>query len=202
MSRQQRKRQTDQQILTEWIGHGQRVLDLGCGRGILLEHLMRVHAVQAIGVDTDFAKIQSCVRRGVPVYHGDADSLLREFPDGFMDWVIISRTLQELNRPGDIIRESLRVARNVAVGFVNHGFWLNRWAMLRTGARPVNEVFPQTWETSAPINPITVKGFRAFLDGAGIRVRSAVFLQGDWVTPVPCWPNLLAGYALFHLTAG
>ncbi len=201
MPRTHIKRETDLQIISGWIQPGQRVLDAGCGRGILLEHLLHSRGARVLGVDTDLAKVQACVRRGVPVYHGDAAALLPEFPDRFFDWVVLSRTVQELHQPGALILEALRVAANVAVGFVNHGFWLNRWHALRSGGLPVNEVFPKTWDAAAPHNPVTVRAFNAFAAAKGIHIANTVFLRGDWRTPVRLLPNLLAGYALYHLRA-
>jgi methionine biosynthesis protein MetW len=201
MPRRHIKRETDLQIISGWIGSRQRVLDIGCGRGVLLEHLMRTHEARALGVDISPEKVQACVKRGVPVYHGNADELLHEFPDQSFDWIILSRTVQELDRPGELIRESLRVAGHVAVGFVNHGYWLNRWHTLLSGSRPTNEVFPLDWDAGGPYNPVTVAGFTAFAARAGIQIANTVFLRGDWRTPIRTRPNLLAGYALFHLQA-
>lgn len=202
MQRHRLKRETDLQIISGWIGLGQRVLDIGCGRGILLEHLIQTAQARGLGVDTDLAKVQACVKRGVPVYHGDADVLMREFPDGFFDWVILSRMVQELVHPAETIQQALRVSRNVAVGFVNQGYWLNRWHTLLTGSRPTNEVFPLSWEQGSPYNPVTVQGFREFTRRNGIPVADALFLRGDWRTPVRILPNLTAGYALYHLRSG
>jgi methionine biosynthesis protein MetW len=199
MRRHQIKRETDLQIISGWIADGQRVLDIGCGRGILLEHLIRKRSVRALGVDTSLDKVRSCVKRGVPVYHGDAELLLREFPDGYYDWIILSRTVQELNRPGALIQEALRVAGNVAVGFVNHGYWLNRWHTLISGSRVTNEVFPLSWDDGDPYNPVTVKGFREFTEKHRIHVANAVYLKGNWQTQTRLLPNLAAGYAIYHL---
>ncbi|MGA1204733.1 MAG: methionine biosynthesis protein MetW [Opitutales bacterium] len=193
------KRQTDFQIISGWIGNGQRVLDIGCGRGILLEHLVRTSGIKALGVDTSLEKVKACVKRGVPVYHGDADSLLREFPDHYFDWVVLSRMVQELSNPGELIRQALRVSSNVAVGFVNHGYWVNRWSVLQTGSRPTNQVFPLSWEEGRPYNPVTIRGFSEFAQRNGFHVANAAFLRGNWKDQTRFLPNLLAGYALFHL---
>lgn len=200
MPRHQIKRETDLQIISEWISGGDSVLDVGCGRGILLEHLARTRSARALGVDSSLEKIQSCVKRGVPAYHGDAESLLREFPDQFFDWVVLSRTIQEMQQPGELICQSLRVARNVAVGFVNYGYWLNRWTTLITGSRPTNEVFPLSWDSGAPYNPVTIKGFEAFAKQRSIRIADSVFLKGNWKTRISTFPNLTAGYAIYRLT--
>jgi methionine biosynthesis protein MetW len=202
MRRQQIKRETDLQIISGWIEAGSRVLDVGCGRGILLEHLMRSLEVKALGVDTDLSKIKSCVKRAVPAYHGEAETLFSEFPDHTFDWVILSRTVQELDRPGDLIEEALRIGQHVAIGFVNQGYWLNRWATLLTGSRPTNEVFPLSWDRGHPYNPVTVKGFTAFAAARNIHIANAVYLKGDWQSRTRFLPNLTAGYALFHLRPG
>lgn len=193
------KRQTDFQIISEWIMDGQRVLDIGCGRGILLEHLMRTKNIRAQGVDTSLEKVKSCVKRGVPIYHGDAESLLGEFPDGYFDWIILSRMVQELSSPGELIKEALRVSSNVAVGFVNYGYWLNRWSTFCTGSRPTNQVFPLSWDEGRPYNPVTINGFNEFAKRENIDIANAVFLRGNWRDQTRLLPNLLAGYAIFHL---
>lgn len=195
-----RRRSTDQLILTDWIGEGARVLDLGCGRGVLLEHLRQVKGVSGVGVDPDPAKVLGCVRRGVPAYQGDAEALMREMPDRSFDWVVCSRTVQELARPAAVLEEALRVGKRLAVGFVNFGYWRNRIALLRTGARVRNEVYPHPWEKSAPQNPVSLSGFEEFCTRRGITIHRRVCLRGDWNTPCARWPNLRAGYALYELS--
>ncbi len=199
MRRQQIKRETDLQIITQWVAEESSVLDLGCGRGILLEHLQRHRRARVVGVDAQLVKVQSCVKRAVPVYHGEMEAFLEIFPENAFDWVVLSRTLPELGRPGDLIRKALRIGNNLAVGFINYGYWLNRWYALSRGTRPVNEVFPATWDTAAPDNPVTIAEFKSFAKREGLTIERAVYLRGDWKQPVEFLPNLGAGYALFHL---
>ncbi|MFP4281835.1 MAG: methionine biosynthesis protein MetW [Opitutales bacterium] len=194
------KRQTDFQIISNWIEDGSRVLDLGCGRGVLLEHLAQARNVRAVGVDTDLRKIQSCVRRGVSAYQGDAEGFLAAFPDGFFDWVIVSRTLQELDHPGRVMAEALRVGRTLAVGFVNHAYLRNRWAHFISGERVRNEVYPRSWHEDTPSHEVSVASFERFCAEAGYTIRQRAYLRGDWKTPLASWPNLRAGYAVYALT--
>jgi len=74
-----------------------------------------------MGVDNDLHKIIDCVARGVPVYQGDILDVLGIFPDNSFDWVVCSRTIQELAQPPSSFERALAVGRRVAVGFVNHG---------------------------------------------------------------------------------
>src|SRR5688572_33386810 len=124
------KRTVDMQIIGEWVEPGSRVLDLGCGKGALLDYLVQTKQVSGVGVDLDFQRIATCVTRGLSAYQGDMTSFMHEFPDRHFDRVICSRTVQELDHPTTVILEALRVARAVTVGFVNHGFWKNRVDML------------------------------------------------------------------------
>lgn len=193
------KREVDLQTLSDWIAPRSRVLDLGCGRGILLEHLKRKKEAYGVGIDSDPGKITSCVKRDVSAYQGDIGQMLREYPDQFFDWVVCSRTLHELSQPSEVIQDALRVGKRVAVGFVNNGFWLNRWSMLRSGRRVHNEVYPETWESSRAFNPVSVGAFEAFCEREAIRINRKVFLGADWRTPCQFWPDLMAGYALYEI---
>lgn len=196
------KRRADQHILSEWIENSCRVLDLGCGRGILLELLKQQKRVYGIGIDLNPAKIQGCVKRGVNAYQGEIVSTLGEFPDRFFDWVICSRTVQELEEPGRVIAESLRAGRQVAVGFVNHAYWKNRISLALSGSRVTNDVFPLSWHEGRPYNPVTIEGFEAFCRSKGYRIERRAYLRGNWRTPCRYWPNLRAGYALYAISQG
>jgi methionine biosynthesis protein MetW len=197
--RVQEKRTVDMQIISDWVEPGSRVLDLGCGRGVLLEYLIRKKGVFGVGVDLDQEKVLGCIRKGVTVFHGDLFQLMRTFPDKFFDRVICSRTLQELNNPADTVLEALRLARFVTVGFVNFAFWKNRWSLFHTGSRIRNEVYPSEWYQSRTTHPVSVAEFEHFCLVRNVRIVRKVYLGGDWKTRVSFRPNLLAGYAIYDL---
>jgi len=200
VTREQLKQRTDQRILSEWIAPGSRVLDLGCGPGLLLEHLQQAKRAQVVGVDSDLQSVIGCVGRGVTAYQGDISKVLNFYPADSFDWVVCSRTVQELAEPRQVLERALVVGRRVAVGFVNHGFWLNRWNMLRHGHRVRNEVYPGAWYEGHPSNPVAIGDFEEFCAAVGARVTRRAFLAGDWNTPCQFWPQLLAGYALYEFT--
>jgi len=194
------KRTVDMQIIADWVEPRSRVLDLGCGRGVLLELLVQTKEVFAVGVDMKFEKISSCVRRGINAYQGDMMAFMRSFPDAHFDRVICSRTLEEVDDPAAVIAEALRVAKSVTVGFVNHGYWKNRVAALRHGRKPRNAVYTTEWFESRPANPLSVADFEHFLAAKNIRAVRRALLRGDWKTTCAFRPNLFAGYALYDLT--
>jgi methionine biosynthesis protein MetW len=199
MNRRIERRTVDMRIIGDWVERQNRVLDLGCGRGELLDYLLQTKQVSGVGVDLDFDRIAACVRRGVTAYQGDMMAFLRAFPEKHFDRVILSRTVHELNRPAEVILEALRVGRALTVGFVNHGFWKNRLYGLVEGRKLRNSVYTTEWSESRPANPLSVADFEDFCRTKGIRITRRVHLLGDWKTPCPMLPNLLAGYALYDL---
>ena len=193
------KRTVEVRVIGEWVDPGSRVLDLGCGRGVLLEYLVKTKGIHAIGVDFDLEKVTACVKRGLTAYQGDLEAFLRAFPDGYFDRVIFSRTLEELAHPDVVIRDALRVGRCVTVGFVNHAYWRNRIAAFFHGRKPRNEVYTAGWSEARPSNPLSVADFEAYCAGAGLTVLRKALLRGDWKRPCTILPNLFAGYAVYDI---
>ena len=194
------KRTVDMQIIGDWVEPGSRVLDLGCGRGVLLDYLQQTKQVRGLGVDLDFHKILGCVRRGVTAYQGDMEAFMRAFPERFFDRVICSRTVQELSDPAAVILEALRAGRALTVGFVNHAYWKNRRYAFFLGRKPNNPVYTTAWFESRPANPVSIADFEHFCASRGIRIARRALLRGDWKTRCAFRPNLFAGYALYDLT--
>ncbi len=193
------KRTVDMQVIGDWVQPRSRVLDLGCGRGALLDYLVQSKQVAALGVDLDFDKISACVRSGLTAYQGDMVQFMRAFPDKYFDRVLCSRTVHELNDPAEVTLEALRVGRAVTVGFVNHGYWKNRVDSLLRGRKVRNDVYTTEWFESRPTNPVSIADFEHFCAAKGITVTHRVHLLGDWKTPCRVLPNFFAGYALYDL---
>ncbi|MEM1222200.1 MAG: methionine biosynthesis protein MetW [Verrucomicrobiota bacterium] len=194
-----KKRQVDFQIIARWINEGDSVLDLGCGRGILLEFLMQTKKARCVGVDINIDKIISCVKRRVPAYQGDIQVVLESFPENAFDHVILSRTVEELDSADATLQAALRVGKRVTVSFVNYGFFKNRLNFFARGNRTINEVYPKPWFETLPSNPFSINEFESFCEVREIRIADRVYLGGDWQSEQAFAPNLLAGYAIYDL---
>ena len=198
------KKEADFRAIDDWVAPKDKVLDLGCGRGLLLEHLRETKDVQGLGIDWELQKSISCVSRKVPIYQEEILEALSKFNDNSFDWVIFSRMVESLPEPGKILQQALRVGRKVAVSFVNHGYWRNRWNFVLKGCRVRNEVYPHQWESSHLSNHFSVREFEDFskrlhANGIGITLGRKLFYRGDWVKKCLFLPNLRAGLAIYEI---
>ena len=57
----------DLALVADQVFPNSRVLDLGCGEGVLLEHLMATRGCRGTGVEIDPDAVLAAIRRGVPV---------------------------------------------------------------------------------------------------------------------------------------
>jgi len=194
----------EHEVIVELIPEGSRVLDLGCGSGDLLSALMSRKHVRAEGIEIAPECIAACVARGVPnVHQGDLDQGLADYADGSVDYVILTSTLQVLQRPLELIRDMARVGRHCVIGFPNFAHWRSRLQLGLQGRMPVTERLPYQWHDTPNIHLTTVRDFRELCRTAGLRVEEEIALRTGpgGATRVRLLPNLRADYAIFVVSA-
>lgn len=190
-------------LISEWIPHGARVLDLGCGDGELLSYLVEARNVSGYGLDIDEPHITACVRRGLNVIESDINDGLRDFADNSFDVVIMSHALQALTRPDEAVADMLRVGRQAIVTFPNFGHWRVRSAML-AGRMPLTPTLPSRWYDTPNIHLCTVKDFEVLCRERGWTLCARHLLdrshrQGRSISLAP---NLFGEIALYLLETG
>lgn len=189
------------------IHPGERVLDLGCGDGTLLRHLIDTCQITGRGVELSEAGVLACVRKGISVRQGDLHEGLTDYPDHSFDTVILSYTIPYLNDPAFVIKEMLRVGLRAIVSFPNWGHWRCRFDLLRMGRMPTVPGLPQLWDgqlngrgrTEPRARPLTVADFTAFCAAHKIRIANEIYLQGAKRIPARFDKNLRATTAIFEL---
>jgi len=188
----------DFDLIAAWIEPGHRVLDLGCGDGTLLKHLIDTRGVQGWGVEIDDANILAAIRNGINVILGNLEKGLDEFADQAFDHVVLSRTLQTVRHTEGILREMLRVGREAVISFPNFAYWKNLRSVLE-GRMPVSEDLPYQWYDSPNVRFFTLLDFEALCERMGliIRERSVLDEQGN---PVEKDVNFLGSLAVYRLT--
>ncbi len=187
----------DFSIIANWVKPESRVLDLGCGDGALIAWLTGNKGCAAFGVEINRELVQRAIARGASAYLGDFDRALDVYPDGAFDYVILSQTLQQAQKPLPLLRKLLRVGTRAVVSFPNFSHWSVRWSHLVSGRSPQTELFPYEWYESPNIHFLTVKDFEMLCAKEGWVVEGRVFLSGD--KEVTWAPNLNAELAVYLL---
>ena len=80
-------------IISSLIEKNTRVLDVGCGDGVLMDFLKNNKGIDIRGIEISKNNVQKCVAKGLTVVEGDAEKDLVQFPDSSFDIVIFSIVL-------------------------------------------------------------------------------------------------------------
>ena len=185
----------DYELIASWIPERSRVLDLGCGDGVLMAGLAATNGALGYGIEIDDANVLASVKNGVNVIQTDIESGLASFEDGAFDFVILSQTLQAMRNAESVLTEMLRVGREGIVTFPNFGYWRHRLDILQ-GRMPVSKSLPYTWYNTPNIHLCTVKDFEDLCVKVGAEILDErVLHEGHTKTFLP---NLFGSLGVFR----
>jgi SAM-dependent methyltransferase len=117
-------------VFRDWVGGGNRVLDLGCRYGALTRAY--VEGNEVVGMDVDREALAVAAKLGIDTVWGDVTEPL-PLPDGSFDVVVAGELLEHLPFPEKTVAEARRVLRPAGslVGSVPNAYRLkNRLAFL------------------------------------------------------------------------
>lgn len=101
-----RRANLDFSVLYTPAVHGGRLVDVGCGSGILLSNLAE-KGWDVTGVDFDPGGVSAARERGLNVHQGSLDE--QRFPDGSFDAVLMSHVIEHVPDPTALLREAHRI---------------------------------------------------------------------------------------------
>ncbi|MFH1241630.1 MAG: methionine biosynthesis protein MetW [Pseudomonadota bacterium] len=196
----------DLKIIASWIEPDSRVLDLGCGEGDLLLFLKEEKRANCVGIELVEAKVARCIEKGLSVLQGDINKEILDYPDNAFDYVILSRTLQQVYEPAELIRSLLRIGKKGIVSFPNFSHWRVRLQLLTTGYAPITKQLPYEWYDTPNIRVITLKDFRKFSHDVGFHILKEVAINTNSEDKagniVGFLPNFRATYGIFLIGKG
>jgi methionine biosynthesis protein MetW len=188
----------ERKVLAGWIEDGASVLDLGCGDGELLAHLISEKHVRAQGIELSEQAITHCVAQGLSVFQQDIDTGLSEYGDDSFDYVILNQTLQQVKKPDFALKEALRVGKEVIVGIPNFAYYKARASIFFRGRVPVTPSLPYQWYDTPNLHFLSLVDFKDYCKKQGITIQCAFYAANN--KQVKLLPNLLAEVGYFLLT--
>ena len=171
-------------IISDLIEKNTRVLDVGCGDGILMEYLKYNKEIDMRGIEISKDNVQKCLSKGLTVIEGDAEKDLLQFPNGSFDFVILSQTLQAFLKPEIVIKELLRVGKKAIVTIPNFGFWKVRLHLLIKGTMPITKNLPDEWYNTPNLHMCTIKDFYNFCENRKIKLDKSLALHNEKISSI------------------
>ncbi len=171
-------------IISDLIEKNTRVLDVGCGDGILMEYLKYNKEIDIRGIEISKDNVQKCLSKGLTVIEGDAEKDLLQFPDSSFDFVILSQTLQAFLNPEIVIKELLRVGKKAIVTIPNFGFWKVRLHLLIKGTMPITKNLPDEWYNTPNLHMCTIKDFYNFCEIRKIKLDKSLALHNEKISSI------------------
>lgn len=194
----------DLEIISSLIEPNSRVLDLGCGKGELLLYLKEKKNISGFGIEIDTDEVIECLSKGLNVIHYDINKGLSFIDDDSFDYVVLSKTIQQLKSPGKLIEEVLRISRNAIISFPNFGNFKVRLYLLLKGKMPVTSELPYSWFDTPNIHLFTLKDFRNLCKIKGIKIEREIpifyFLKKPFSINV--FPNLISEEVIVVVSKG
>ncbi len=184
--------------ILKWIRQGSAVLDLGCGDGGLLDFLVREKSVKAQGIEIDEQAIYECVARGLSVFHEDIDDGLSGYGDKTFDYVILNQSLQQVKKPDIVLKEALRVGKEVIIGFPNFAHYQARLQIFFKGKTPVTPSLPYEWHDTPNLHFLSISDFIEYCHRRNIKIKEAVYIGKN--KRVRIFPNVFARIGIFLIS--
>ncbi len=167
--------QVYESLIRERLTPATRLLDLGCGRGGVVEQLGNI-LERPIGLDPDLESLREFRMRGVALAQAVADRL--PLGDSCVDMIVCSWVFEHLDNPGRVLSEARRVlkpggclifltpnARSLVVGLNRVLRPWQRALVPRLYGRAEADTFPVRYRANSP------KQLSALADQSGLKLE-------------------------------
>ncbi len=166
-------------IIANLLTNNSRVLDVGCGDGILMEFLSREKGIDVRGLELQEENVKVCISKGLSVIEGDAETELGQFPEKSFDYVILSQTLQAFYNPVIVLDHLLRIGKSSIVSIPNFGYWKVRSKLLFSGRMPTTKFLPHKWYNTPNLRMCTIKDFFELCNEKNINMKKIIGINND-----------------------
>ena len=189
---------TLQQIVLDWIPSQSKVIDFGCGDGILLKILSEQKSITGYGVENDPDKIYACIINGVSVIQQDIDAGIHNYKGMGFDVAVMASSIQCLRKPRDAMKNILKVANECVITLPNFGNWELRLGILN-GKMPSSAQLPAKWYETKNLHLCTIADFEELCGEESFVIKKKLYLnrkgKSSWLANR--LPNLFAAQAVY-----
>ena len=161
-------------VIADLLPKNVRVLDVGCGDGSLMSHLIQEKNIEARGLELKKENVTKCIYKGLPVIEGNAETELHQFPNQSFDFVILSQTLQAFYNPEKVLKDLLRIGKSVIISIPNFGYWKVRTSLLLFGKMPITKTLPNTWFNTPNLHMCTIKDLYNYCEDQNINIKKVI----------------------------
>ena len=189
---------------------GQDVLDVGTGTGALARLCAQAGA-RVTGLDPAGPLLEQAREldreAGVESDYRVGTAEATGLPDASYDVVVLSRTLQALRRPAEVLAEIGRIGERCIVSVPNFGLWKHRVSLLVRGRMPMSRELPYPWFETPNIHLSTLADLEELFRVTGLRVEKRLLLDEQGrplhaaLAGLGRLGNLRAGAAAYLLTS-
>ena len=178
------KRKNEFKIIANLLPPQSRVLDVGCGDGILIEALIKEKSINARGIELGKNNVKECISKGLSVIEGNAETELHQFPNKAFDFVILSQTLQAFYQPENVLEQLLRIGHRVIISIPNFGYWQIRAKLLFFGKMPITKSLPYSWYNTPNLHMCSIKDFYQFCEKKNIKIDKVIGIKGEKISSI------------------
>jgi methionine biosynthesis protein MetW len=172
------------EVISQIIQSNKRVLDIGCGDGILMEYLKTKQQNDVRGLEPQKDLVQKCISKGLSVIEGDAEKELVQFPKKSFDYVVLSQTLQAFLNPEEVLDQLLRIGKQTIVSIPNFGYWKVRLQLLIKGTMPITNNLPNEWYNTPNLHMCTIQDFVNFCKKKKIKIDKSMCLTNEKISEI------------------
>ncbi len=119
--------------ISRLINKGTKVLDVGCGTGVVTAIVKNVAEVNIIGIEPDEFRVIKAKEKDLDIYQGflNEDFLRKHGP---FDYIIFADVLEHLSNPSELIilaKDGLSAGGSIIASIPNVAHWFPRTDLLR-----------------------------------------------------------------------
>lgn len=157
-------------VIFDLIDPESKILDIGCGDGVLGGRLIQAKQCRVTGMDMSREAVKKARQNGLEAGIGDIEKPF-DFADNSFDYAILCNILEHLVDPLATLKESLRVSRNGVLISTPNFAVLPARVEVAFGHFPRTPLFGKRWYNSQHIKLCSYRDFQNVLNELNFNVR-------------------------------